>query len=163
MGRALGRSAGYHVLVAGVLLIAAIGGVFGTLLGSNMFDPSASQSGTDEFNPALHPTTAGYIGEVVVAALPVLVISLLAIPLLRRAGSPAPRIAALGFASIPIVAFTLGTIDEAIRDRQPWGCCLGPGLTGPWWTIWVVGAMLIAVVSVAGSAYACYRVTTTAS
>ena len=80
--------------------------------------------------------------------MPVLVICLAMIPLLRRAGSPAPQLAALGFALIPIGWFVLTTIDGAIRDNQPGGCCAGPGLAAVWWQVWIAGAILITVTSV---------------
>jgi hypothetical protein len=129
-----------------------VGGLFGALVGSNTFDPRPFMDDNASFSAGVHPTTAGYIGETAMATAPVLVICLLMIPLLRRAGSPAPRIAAFGFALIPIGAFTLITIDGAIRDRQPHGCCQGPGLPEVWWYLWIAAAILITISSIASSA-----------
>lgn len=112
-----GRALGYHLLAASVLVVAAIGGLIGLLVGTGVFDLRPF-IGSDNyvFDPSQHPSTAGYIGEVVFAAGPVMLISLAMIPLLRRAGSPAPPAAALVISAIPTAAFALIVIDSAIKD-----------------------------------------------
>jgi hypothetical protein len=154
--RQIGRSLGYHALAAGVLAAAAIAGIVGSFIGANLIDPRPFiGSDNHPFDPSEHPSTLGYIGEVVFAAVPVVLISLAMVPLLRRAGAPKPRFAALAFSLIPIAAFTLGQIDQEIHDtRFPQGCCAGPGLNHQWWTVWAVAAILLTVVSVLTSARA---------
>jgi hypothetical protein len=146
------RPIGFHALAAVVLVFATVGGIIGGLIAASWFDPRPLiASDSYEFDPAQHPSTAGYIGEIVVASIPVIVICLFMIPLLRRAGSPWPRVAALAFALIPIGAICLGVIDSSIRDNQTQGCCAGPGLTGPWWHIWATASIALALASLLSS------------
>ncbi len=154
--RQIARSLGYHALAAGVLAAAAIAGIVGFFIGSNMIDPRPFiGSDNHPFDPTEHPSTLGYIGEVVIAAVPVVLISLAMVPLLRRAGAPKPRVAALAFSLIPVTAFALGQIDQEIHDtRFPQGCCAGPGLNHQWWTAWAVAAILLTLISILTSARA---------
>jgi hypothetical protein len=151
--RRWGRAIGYHVLAASVLVVASIGGVVGGLVGVGMIDPRPLiGSDNHEFDASQHPGTAGYIGEVIFAAVPVVLISLAMIPLLRRAGSPAPRAAALAISMIPTAGFALLVTDSAIKDTSRWGCCATPGLDHRWWYLWIAAAIALTALSLITSA-----------
>ena len=151
--RRWGRSLSFHLLAASVLVVALVGGVIGGLVGTGLFDPRPFIGSDDmPFNPAQHPSTVGYTGEVLFAAVPAMLICLAMVPLLRRAGSPAPRAAAITFSLIPVGAIALAVIDSAIKDTSRSGCCASPGLDHRWWLVWVAAAIALTVWSLAASA-----------
>ena len=86
--RWIARPIGFHVLAAGVLLLAFIGGLIGLLVAGSAFDTLRPFDDNQTYTASLHPTTAGYIGEVLFAAIPSVAICLLMIPLLAGRAHP---------------------------------------------------------------------------
>jgi hypothetical protein len=149
------RPLGFHLLAAVVLVPQGIAAAIGLFIGAAMFDPRPFfASDNEQFDPTRHPTFAGYSAEVAVAAIAVIAVGLLLIPVLRRAGSIAPVVSTLVLDSVVIGATALLVIDEAIKDGQPGGCCAGPGLDGVWWHVWIATAILVMATSLISSAWA---------